>query len=337
MSITITDVAKRAGVSVSTVSKVLNGWSTISDETCKRVRKAAQELDYTPNARAVSFAKKSTDTIIFLTSLSKEEAYKNPHMFDIMCGIHKSLSQYSYSLMLVDTSSESILGETVSNLISNRSCDGMIIHGSALNEEIASELSASGFPHIVIGNPNYSNQLCWVDTNHMLAGEFAATHLLSQGYKNIAFIGGRKTDMISKQRLKGVRSVLLKSNHRISPSHIAYTDSSRQAAYEATVSLLSCEKKDLPDAIICENNLIAFGVSRALEHHKIDIPKELAFLTFDRYPYASVIDPSPTIIDIDVFDMGLQAGKMMIRKLKNPSLLVQSYTTLPIVIQGETT
>lgn len=337
MSITITDVAKRAGVSVSTVSKVLNGWTTISDQTCKKVQKAAKDLNYTPNARAVSFAKKSTDTIIFLTSLSKEEAYKNPHMFDIMCGIHQSLSNYSYSLMLVDTSTESILGETVSNLISNRSSDGMIIHGSALNEKMAEELSLSGFPHIIIGNPNHSNQLCWIDTNHMLAGEFAATHLLAQGYQKIAFIGGKKTDMISKQRLKGVRSVLLKSNHRILPSHIAYTDSSRQAAYEATVSFLSYDKKDRPDAIICENNLIALGVARALEHHKIDIPKEISFLTFDRYPYASVIDPSPTIIDIDVFDMGVQAGKMMIRKLENPSLLVQSYTTLPIVIKGETT
>lgn len=337
MSITITDVAKKAGVSVSTVSKVLNGWTTISKETCDKVRTAADELHYTPNARAVSFAKKSTDTIIFLTSLSKEEAYKNPHMFDIMCGIHKSLAQFSYSLMLVDTSSEAFVGETVSNLISNRSCDGMIIHGSALNEEMANELSSSGFPHIVIGNPNYSSQLCWIDTNHMLAGEFAATHLLSQGYKNIAFIGGRKTDMISKQRLKGVRSVLLKANHRILPSHIAYTDSSRQAAYDATTSFLTYEAKDRPDAIICENNLIALGVARALEHQAIDIPNEIAFLTFDRYPYASVIDPSPTIIDIDVFDMGAQAGKMMIRKLENPSLLVQSYTTLPIVIKGQTT
>ena len=148
-------------------------------------------------------------------------------------------------------------------------------------------------------------------------------------------MGGRKTDFISQQRLKGVRSTLLKANHRMSQEHFIYTDSSREAAYKATENLLSSKQK--PDAIICENNLIALGVIRALEHQKISIPSEIALLTFDRYPYASIIDPSPTIVDIDVYDMGVQAGEMMIRKLENPSLLVQSYTTLPLVIQGKTT
>jgi len=335
MSITIRDVAKEAGVSVSTVSKVLNGWTTISAATIDRVQKTAKSLHYTPNARAVNFAKKASDNIIFLTSLSKEEAYKNPHMFDIMCGVHSALSKFSHSVTLVDTSTEGILGETVSRIISKGSADGMIIHGSALNEQIAEEISIAHFPHIVIGNPDFSNQLCWIDTNHTLAGEFAAAHLLQRGYTKIAFIGGRKTDFISQQRLKGVRSTLLKARHRMNAEHLIYTDSSREAAYKAAENLFAME--ETPDAIICENNLIALGVARAMEHHAIRIPDDIAFLTFDRYPYASIIDPSPSIVDIDVYDMGMQAGEMMIRKLENPSLLVQSYTTLPIVIQGKTT
>ena len=88
---------------------------------------------------------------------------------------------------------------------------------------------------------------------------------------------------------------------------------------------------------VCENNNIALGVAKYLAASHLRIPDDIAFLTFDRYPYTSIIDPSPTIIDVDVYDMGVQAGSTLARKLENPSLLVQSFTTLPILIQGKTT
>lgn len=335
MAITIRDVAKAAGVSVSTVSKVINGWSSISQETTDRVNSVIEELHYIPNSRAVNFAKKATMNIVFLTSLSKENAYKNPHMFDIMCGVYSELAKFNYTVTLVDISTESSPGETVEKIIATRSADGIIVHGSALNEQTSELITVQNFPHTIIGNPGFDNQLCWIDTNHMLGGQFAAEHLLSCGYHNPAFIGGKRTDFISQQRLKGVRQTLLKSGIRMSSDHIVHTDSSREAAHQATLELLASQ--DRPDAIICENNLIALGVSRAIEHAGYQVPEQIAFLTFDRYPYTSVIDPSPTIIDIDVFDMGVQAGSTLARKLENPSLLVQSYTTLPLLIQGETT
>lgn len=335
MAITIKDVAKAAGVSVSTVSKILNNNSSISQSTKDHVLSIISDLHYIPNSRAVSFAKKSTMSIIFLTALGKEEAYRNPHMFDIMCGVYFELSKNNYTVTLMDTSNESYPGETVCRVISTGIADGIVVHGSALNNETAELILKKNFPHVVIGNPEIDNQLCWIDTNHTLGGQFAAEHLLSCGYETVAFIGGRRTDFISCQRLKGVRSTMLKAGHRMRKDHIIYTDSSREAAYDATLKLL--EQPDCPRAIICENNLIALGVARAIEHSHLRVPEEIAFLTFDRYPYSSIIDPSPTIIDIDMYDMGCQAGNTIARKLQNPSLLVQSFTTLPLLIKGQTT
>lgn len=335
MAVTIRDVAKAAGVSVSTVSKVINGWSTISPATAARVQDAIRALDYTPNARAVSFARKATMNIVFLASLGKEEAYKNPHMFEIMCGVYGELAKHGYSMTLIDTRKEAVPGEMVSRIIATRSADGIVIHGSALSRENASLILAHQFPHIIIGNPGFSNQLCWIDTNHLLGGQFAAEHMLSCGYERTAFIGGRKTDVISQQRQKGVTGTFLKSGHRIPREHIVYTDSSREAAYSATKELLTSENP--PRAIICENNTIALGVARALEHMGKKVPEEVAFSTFDSYPYSAVIDPHPTVIDIDVYDMGVQAGNTIVRKLENPSLLVQQFTTLPILCKGKST
>lgn len=137
MSVTINDVANEAGVSKSTVSKVLNHWTTISPATVEKVHAAIEKLHYTPNSRAVSFAKGATSNIVYLTNLEKDTAYRNPHMFDIMCGVHHTLSENNYSLTLVNTSEEHYPGEKVSEVIKSRSSDGLIIHGSAINKEIA--------------------------------------------------------------------------------------------------------------------------------------------------------------------------------------------------------
>lgn len=335
MPITISDVANEAGVSKSTVSKVLNHWTTISPATIDRVNKAIEKLHYTPNTRAVNFARQTTQNIVYLTALGKDESYKNPHMFDIMCGAHHELTQHSYTLSLVDTSEEIYPGEKVAQVIAQKCADGMIIHGSAINKEIAALIIEQHYPHIIIGHPGFESRLCWVDTNHSLAGQFAAYHMISCKYYDVAFIGGRKADYISTQRQKGFLSGMLEYGYHIPAARIGFTDSSRQEGYAYAHHLLSLSTP--PQAIVCENNTIALGVMKAIHTLNLKIPNEIAVLTFDVYPYSSIIDPTLTIIDINVYDMGIQAGTMMIRKLENPSLQVQSYTTLPIVIQGETT
>ena len=335
MPVTINDVAKEAGVSTSTVSKVLNHWTTISPETTARVNAAIAELNYTPNARAVSFARKSTRNIVYLTSLGKDEAYRNPHMFDIMCGVHKELTRHNYTLTLVDISDEAFPGESVHNVIAGKCADGLIIHGSAVTKELSKSITQQNYPHIIIGHPGFESSLCWIDTNHGLAGQFAAKHMISCGYKDVAFIGGRKTDYISMQRQKGFIGGMYEYGYHIPDGHIGYTDSSVSESCDAAYSMLISHRA--PQAVVCENNTIALGVIKAVEKLKLKVPEEVALLVFDTYPYSGIISPKPTVIDINVYDMGMQAGATILRKLKNPSLLVQSYTTLPIVIQGLST
>ena len=124
MAVTISDVAKEAGVSTSTVSKVLNNWSSISPATCERVHEAIKKLHYTPNARAVSFAKGASHNILFLSSLKKEEAYRNPHMFDILCGVRRTLAEHGYTLMLTDFPDTAEPQEYLTGLIGKGLADG---------------------------------------------------------------------------------------------------------------------------------------------------------------------------------------------------------------------
>ncbi|MFT3983105.1 MAG: LacI family DNA-binding transcriptional regulator [Lachnospiraceae bacterium] len=335
MAITISDVAREAGVSTSTVSKVLNHWSSISPETTRKVREVMERLHYTPNARAVSFARGSTKNILFLASFSKDAAYANPHMFDILCGVQSALSLESYSTTLAclpeGTGAEAFLSE----LISRRTADAIIIHGSAYMPSMSKILMAEQFPHMLIGSPGTNSRLCWIDTNNGLAGQIAAQHLIQHGYRKIAFIGGKSMDYISRHRLNGFLGAMYENGLRIPEAYTVFTDSSLQDGFEKSCTLL--QLKNRPEAIICENNTLALGTMNAIEKAGLSIPSEIALLTFDIYPYSRIIEPEPTVVDIDVYDLGLQAASMILRKLENPSLLVQTYTTLPVVREGKTT
>lgn len=335
MAVTIRDVAVEAGVSTSTVSKVLNHWSSISPETSARVREAIEKLHYTPNARAVSFARGRTKNIIFLSRLQKEEAYHNPHMFDILCGVRRELSRCGYTLMLEDVPEEGANGEYFKDLISSRIADGILIHGSCTIPGMAKILLESNFPHIYIGHPGQGSRMCWIDINNGLAGQFAAQHMLECHYEKVAFVAESASNHISMQRLNGFLGGMYEYGYRLPDNYICHTDASREDAYRQTKELLGLSEP--PRAIVCENNALALGVVKAIAECGWKIPERTAFLTFDSYPYSALIEPEPTIIDIDVYELGVQAAVMLLRKMENPMLLVQSYATLPVLRQGHST
>lgn len=335
MPVTIRDVAREAGVSPSTVSKVMNNWPTISEQTCRHVRETMQRLGYVPNTRAASFARKATRNLAFLAYLRKGEAFHNPHMFETLCGAHHAVSKKGYSLSLMNISEEKEAGEVAQAIIANQGFDGMIIHGSAISSTVARLLVTSQFPHIVIAKPRFESQICWLDTNHTLSGSIAANHLLDSGCNTIAFVGGQKADRISLLRLQGVTSSIRERGLRLPDAYIRFTDSGVEQSYHAAMELLQAEKR--PDAIVCANNTIAIGVLKAIREKSLLMPDEIALIAFDDFPFSRMMDPMPTVVNIDAFDLGIQAGSFLVKKIKNPALQIQSYSTLPDLVQRSTT
>lgn len=333
MSITIRDVAREAGVSTSTVSKVLNNWTTISPETACRVQDAIKKLNYVPNARAVSFASRSTHNIIFLASLSKDSAFQNPHMFEILCGARQELAKAGYTLMIQDIPSGEDPNIFLSGLVSQKLADGILLHGSAYLPSMAQVLVDKQFPHILIGHPERDSRICWIDTNNGMAGEYSAFYLIEKGYTRTAFIGGHREDSISAQRLNGFLGGMQDYGYTIPEDYICYTDSSKEGGEKAMQHLLRLAPP--PRAVVCENNTLAVGAMQAISQQGLNVPTQIALLTFDKYPYSQIITPAPTIVDIDVYDLGIQAAVMLLRKIENPSLLIQSYTTLPVLTEGD--
>ena len=314
MAATIKDVAKKANVSISTVSRVLSNQMHVSSSTYKRIQDAVAELNYIPNSSAVSLVKKSSTTVLYADSFYKGRPYENPHMFDIISGSSHELRKKGYFLGLLDLDcSKEKAEEQIINAIQSKKADGILINGYYVTPAIEKILLATDFPHICIGKPSFDSMLSWIDTNHSLSSNLAITHLVSLGHKKIAFVGN------------------------LSPrdAYVIPTSCNLEEIIQHTTELLRLPEP--PDSILCFNSLIAVGVIQAIRQFRLRIPEDISIVSFDNYPYAPLITPSLTVVDIDMYSLGTRAGASLLKKIQNPEMLIQTYTALPHLIQRDST
>ena len=334
MGVTIKDVAEAAGVSISTVSKVLNGHYSISEKTAERVRGIMREMNYYPNANAQSFASGSNHTVVLLANLSPNAAFRNPHMFEIIAGLEEALCRRGYRLILRGADATSACG-IAEEIISRRSADAIAIHVGVMSHPLAAVLTRLRFPHIVLGAPDFESQVCWIDNSNTYSGAVAAGYLLSRGYRRLAFIGGRSYDLGSALRLQGVKQGLANGGERLEDQYIWLGESTRADGFRMTEGLLN--QKLLPDAIICANNYIALGCVDAVLKREMRIPKDMGIMAFDDYPFSQIMEPPLTVVDINVRDMGAQAAKFLTDIIRHPNMQIQTYiTTSNVIARGST-
>lgn len=168
------------------------------------IRGITENVDYHPNLRARNFSKKSTKTVMWVTSLEKDIGFSNPHMFEIMCGLESVLSDKGYLLMIKSTNAKDAV-EYIKEMYHAQLADGFVIHASVISPELDEMIYREKIPHLIVGLPNFENHFCWIDVDNRLAGEQAAKYLLESGYQSLAFIGGTDDDKITVHRLNALR------------------------------------------------------------------------------------------------------------------------------------
>ena len=332
MSATIYDLAEAAGVSISTVSKALNDSYSISENTKKRIREIADSMGYKPNARARSFARRKNGIILFAADLSRGVGFENPHMFEIVTGVDRYLDEKGYSLILKHVTKDAA-PESVKELMLSEEADGIIIHAGILSKQLAFVLGKEQYPHLIIGKPDFANTLSWIDVSHESAGQIAANYLLDKGYRRIVFLmGDAKKDQISLRRLDGINMVFEEEELSIETiAGITNYEESRVIAEEIL------RRDQIPEVILCTNNYLAMGCMQSIRTEKLSIPEDIAIMTFDNYPFSMLTVPTLTAIEVDMYDMGNQAARFMLQKIKKPNLQTQSFCTTPILLEREST
>lgn len=334
MSATIRDVAEKAGVSPSTVSKAMNSSGAVSEETRRKILKAAHALGYRLNARARNFATRATYQMAFLADFPYDAAFVNPHLFEIMRGVQNTLDKNGYAMVMKHLCARDAAAY-VEQAWSQRMVDGFVLHMSVMTKKLSDYISREGIAHIVIGKPNFPNRLCWIDTDNCLSGELAARHLAGLGFTRFCFVGGRADDMISWRRLKGVRRALQEMNLLLPHDRVLQSQSTLSDGARSLKKLL--RMKPRPQAVICANNPIALGLMQALQARGLRVPEDLSLIAFDSYPFSLFTEPKMTVVDVNMYEMGQEAGRLVLQKLRNPSTMIQAYITAPaLVLRGTT-
>ncbi|NLK21848.1 MAG: LacI family transcriptional regulator [Epulopiscium sp.] len=311
MVVTIKDVAKAANVSPSTVSRVIADNPKISDETKKRVLKAMKQLHYHPNAIARSLANRSTKTLGVLLPNTDEDLFNNPFFIQAMRGISVYAQKRGYYIMYSYSDNEEQEMEFIKKYIHSKWVDGIILLSAREEDESIEYLKDIKYPFVVVGRPKDTSNVLWVDNDNFQAMYNVVTTLIERGNKKIAFIGGPEQFNVTKDRLAGYKRALEGRGISIDDNLIITSEFSELKGYEGAKELM---EYTIPHAIVTTDDLIAFGVLKAIKEKDMG---EVLVAGFNNTSLAPYQTPSLSSVDIKAEKIGYYATKLLINKLES--------------------
>ena len=259
MKVTINDVAREAGVSKSTVSRVLSNNERISQETKDKVNEVIERLGYKPNLIARNLAKSKTRTLGVVLPTEATDYFSNPIYTQIMQGISTFAQENNYYIMYAFCKEKSE-EENIREFSSTGVVDGIIMLKSEENDKTMNYLNKKKFPFVVIGRPSEEKSVLWVDNDNVKSTYKLTNELFVNNFKKIAFISAKESWIVSKDRLKGYKKALERHLVKYDTNLIYQGDSfTETAGYEGIKCIL--EKED-PEVIITTDDLLALGVNR---------------------------------------------------------------------------
>ncbi len=315
MATTIKDIAKRVGVNPSTVSRVINGTATISEETKKKITAAMKEMDYHPNIQARSLVNGNTFTIGLVMDAGNSDAYANTFFIKSVTAIETVTQQMGYNLLITNYT-ERERSNAVKNLVLEHKIDGIILPVSGISEDLVNLLTTSNFPFVIMGEPDKSyTKLNWVDMDNAEGGRLAVRHLMQCGYQHPILFVENKGTIFEQKRTQGFISEL--QNNGLSPSRSDIIECGSNGEEIATRTKQLLRKHPEIDSIICANNIVAYHVLQGLKQNKVSVPEQIGMITFDNYPLAEYLDPPLTAVDIDTYLLGERAASTLFDMIKN--------------------
>lgn len=304
--ITIKDVAKHAGVSPSTVSRVVSKKGKISEATVKKVFEAIDELGYVPNYTARSLVNSNTDTIAVAVDRSPR-SLNNSYFTDVLQAIANELNSYNKELLLIFSEYNDVERDRIKSLVETNRIDGVIKLSVREKDLTVDYLADNYIPAVVIGNPDKKSKIIWVDNDNEHAMYEVVNALLSEGKKRMCFVGGAKKFIVTRDRLKGFKKANLEYGIKVSDSDIYEVEFSEEDAYKHSERIISKNY----DAIVCTDDSIALGIQRKA----LDKGKDIVITGFNNSREVQFsINPIPTV-DIKIDKLGKWAVKLLIARI----------------------
>jgi LacI family transcriptional regulator len=306
--ITIADVAKRAGVSKMTVSRVINNSGYISQETRARVEQAIEELGYIPNALARSLRFKRTRTIaLIVTDIT------NPFFTTVARGVEDMANDQGFSVIFCNTDEAPEEEARYVNVLLQKQVDGLLLVPTGGADETIEFLTDHTVPFVLLDRrvPGMDVDLVRCDSEQ--GAHDIVQHLLDLGHQRIAALGGSANITSSLDRVDGYRRAMSEAGLQRESHRAYFTSFTVEGGYQAAQQALA--EHPLPTAFFATNNFIAIGAMRLLKERDLSVPGDLSVVSFDDLPAAIVLDPFLTVIEQHAYEMGRRATQLLLDRL----------------------
>lgn len=333
---TIRDVAAKANVHPSTVSRVFSGNARISERTRRRVLAAAKTLNFQPNAIARSLSVRRTHTIGLVIPHVYEGYFEDSFFPQIMNGLLAVTYANQYRLLV--SGCESYSDEIVQTLqiLGSRQADGIIVTSGRLDVNTVGELREHGVPLVLIGHPPEQHEdVGWVDANNCEDTRGVIARLIELGHRRIAYVGGDPDTRVVKERLEGYQQAMSAAGIEINPAWIDYGYFAEDGGYQAVSRTRVGD--DLPTAYYAANDLMAAGILRALRERSIAVPDAVSVVGTNDSPEASHMAPMLTSLRVPYKQIAVTAAQMLIDAIKEDTLPVGHRLLSSQLIERETT
>lgn len=308
---TIVDVAKAAGVSTATVSRVINTPHAVREATRTKVREAMEACGYRYNALARGFVTKRTQTIgLIIPTIT------NPGFAESTRGIQDRAAEAGLSVLLGNTNYDLGTEERLIRVFQEMQVDGMVITTTNPNAPILKGLVAETFPFVVLYSTIRRGPMSCVGVDNYQGGYMATRHLIDSGHRRIAMIAGafRFSDK-SRNRWDGYRSCLREAGIAYDNALLAQTTYRLESGREVIQQMLRQEKP--PTAVFCSNDYLAIGVMEGARELGLRLPKDLSVVGFDDIPLASYVTPGLDTIRLPAYDMGALGLETLLDRIAN--------------------
>lgn len=311
--ITIYQVAQRAGVAISTVSRVLNNSPNVSEKTKEKVNEAIKELNFRPQVSARKLASREPQMLAIAVP-----SFTTPYYNEVLKGVKDEIREMDLDIVIYNTGSKNPK-EGIENFFNRGTADTIITISIDIDESIHHQLQASQVPIILIGSshPEYN----YFELNNRKGGFLAGEHLIKQGYKKLGMIQPAISTNASEFRKQGFLDALHEFKMPVnkdlfvtgsSTKHAGFTE---EAGFEA---IYEYEKRgEFPDAIFCSNDTQAIGAYHALNKLGMRVPDDIGLMGYDNIKFTKYLDL--TTIDQKMYSVGVQATKRLAEIIKHPT------------------
>jgi len=311
--LTIEHIAALAGVSRSTVSRVVNDDPRVSPAVRARVRRLIEEQGYTPHAAARSLAGCRTDVVCLLNVRGAASVFGDPFVLPPVRGISEACTERGYLLLLSLVAAEQAPA-FCRRLVRGRHCDGVVMLASDADDALLPRLVEDRVPLVLIGRHPRLPWLSSVNAENREGARQAVAHLVGLGPRRVATITGPRGRSPGTERLDGYEAALRAAGLPVAPELVAEGDLSGQSGYAAMRRLLALLER--PTAVFAADDAMAAGALRATREAGLAVPADLSLVGFDDAPIATLTEPPLTTVRQPVYELGAEAARLLTDQLR---------------------